>query len=53
MNHRKSNKQYVDETSKLRNVTERDVKCWKHLIGKQPKTTSEWPQSGPVIPLSS
>lgn len=27
--------------------------CWKHLIGKQLKTTSEWPQSGPVIPLSS
>ena len=21
------------------------MKCWKHLIGKQPKTTSEWPQS--------
>lgn len=27
--------------------------CWKHLFWKQLKTTSEWPQSGPVIPLSS
>ncbi len=27
--------------------------CWKYPQGKHLKTTSEWPQSGPVIPLSS
>ncbi len=26
---------------------------WKYLDEKHMKTTSEWPQSGPVIPLSS
>ena len=27
--------------------------CWKCLSRNHLKTTSEWPQSGPVIPLSS
>lgn len=45
-------REHVDETSKMWKVTERSVYAenilsWKHL-----KTTSEWPQSGPVIPLS-
>lgn len=31
----------------------RIVAGWKHLHGKHLKTTSEWPQSGPVTPLSS
>ncbi|MCI8374392.1 MAG: hypothetical protein HFI29_02995 [Lachnospiraceae bacterium] len=41
-------------------MTERDADAGSILIGKQrvkkqpvPKTTSEWPQSGPVTPLSS
>lgn len=31
----------------------RGVTGWEHLRGKHLKTTSEWPQSGPVTPLSS
>lgn len=34
-------------------VTERSVYAESTLSRKHLKTTSEWPQSGPVIPLSS
>ena len=43
----------MEEKSKLGNVSERDGKRWNHLNGNLLKTTSEWPQSGPVIPLPS
>ncbi|MDE6972853.1 MAG: hypothetical protein K2P07_04575 [Lachnospiraceae bacterium] len=50
------NKQNVDETSNLWKAAERDVGadskkrlalCWKCPCGKQTKTNSKWPQSGP------
>lgn len=50
---RKSYKESDEETSTLRNVPERDPMWWKDFVRKQPKTSSERPQSGPVIPLSS
>lgn len=37
----------------LNGVIELAVSGWKHLHGKHLKTTSEWPSSGPVTPLSS
>ena len=43
----------MEEKSKLGNVSERDGKRWNHLNGNLLKTTSEWSQSGPVIPLPS
>ena len=33
--------------------SERDVICCEHLIQALPKTTSECPQSGPLITLQS
>ena len=36
-------REHVDETSKLWKVTERDVFAGSAFIGKQSKTTSEWP----------
>ncbi len=46
-------REHVDETSKMWKVTERSVYAESTLSRKHLKTTSEWPQSGPVIPLSS
>jgi len=52
-------RQHVDETSRMWNFPERDARVQSGsgagsiLYRKHLKTTSEWPQSGPVIPLSS
>lgn len=39
--------------SKLWSISERNTDAESILMQKQLKTTSEWPQSGPVIPLPS
>lgn len=44
---------HVDEKSRMWKVPERSTDAGSVLSKKHLKTTSEWPQSGPVIPLSS
>lgn len=46
-------REHVDETSKMWKVTERSVYAESTLSRKHLKTTSEWQQNCPVIPLSS
>ena len=45
--------QHVEEKSRMWKVPEREAYAGSLLSRKHLKTTSEWPQSGPVIPLSS
>ncbi|HJC65042.1 MAG TPA: hypothetical protein H9753_15730, partial [Candidatus Blautia merdavium] len=50
---RQRKNQHAEEKSRMWKVPERGADAGSALSRKHLKTTSEWPQSGPVTPLSS